>query len=83
MSPLPRGHKGAAIVQAQKLRADNRTGYKGVLEQDGRWRARLGHRSLGLYDTAEDAARAYDLAALALYGPGAWTNAQHTLRDPR
>jgi len=66
-------------------RIDNTSGFKGVSwhKQAARWRAYIalnGHRkSLGLYDTAEDAAHAYDAACIDLYGDFArpnkgWTN---------
>lgn len=80
VSPAPRGLAGAQTQRAA-MRSDNRTGFKGVHAQDGRWRARITYRgrqlSLGLHDTPEDAARAYDKAACDLYGPGAWMNATH------
>lgn len=77
MSPAVRGLAGAA-TQRGRLRSDNRTGYKGVIAQDGRYRAQIAHHgrkiALGMFDTPEDAARAYDVAALQLYGPDAWTD---------
>lgn len=49
--------------------------YKGVhLHACGRWTAQLQHRHLGMFVSEEDAARAYDVAALALFGEFARTN---------
>lgn len=80
MSPAVRGLASAA-TQRGRLRSDNRTGYKGVIAQDGRYRAQIAHDgrkvALGMFDTPEDAAHAYDVAARQLYGPDAWTNATH------
>lgn len=57
----------------------NTSGYKGVnLFRNGRWRATIGHQRkqihLGYFDTAEEAAHAYDAAALELYGQFARPN---------
>jgi hypothetical protein len=62
------------------LRCTNASGFKGVTwhGQRNKWRAQLErdgkHISLGLYFTPEDAARAYDRAALELFGEFALTN---------
>lgn len=52
--------------------------YKGVTRRGDRWRAYITvagkFRSLGPYATAEDAARAYDVAARELFGQYACTN---------
>lgn len=55
------------------------SGFKGVILQDGRWRARIHtadhkHRSLGCFDTPEQAAKAYDEAARKLHGEFAFLN---------
>lgn len=54
------------------------TGYKGVNRSNGRWQARImkeGKRKfLGNFDTPEEAARAYDVAARELHGDFAWLN---------
>lgn len=54
--------------------------YKGVIRRDTRWQARLRTKDgsinlhLGMYDTEEDAALAYDRAARIHYGEFACTN---------
>ena len=61
----------------------NTTGFRGVTMERSRYRARIGaggvYRSLGYYSTPEDAARAYDEAALTIYGKFAWTNFKRDL----
>lgn len=63
-----------------RIRADSRTGFKGVglHGPSGRWRARVmcdgRSRHLGLFDNPEDAARAYDAAAIELFGEFARPN---------
>jgi hypothetical protein len=58
--------------------SDNRSGFKGVSRNRGRWRARIqvvgGELALGRFDTAEGAARAYDAAALLHFGEFARVN---------
>jgi hypothetical protein len=55
----------------QGLRSDNRSGFRGVVLHRGRWEAyiSLNHsrKFLGCFNTAEDAAVAYDRAALELH----------------
>ncbi|MBA8797904.1 hypothetical protein FHW77_001586 [Agrobacterium sp. RC10-4-1] len=55
-------------------RADSSSGYKGVSSQRGRWAARITvngvRRNVGRYGSAEDAARAYDSAAIEAWGRG-------------
>lgn len=58
---------------------NNKCGYRGVCKaENGRWQAQIvkeGHAIyLGNYDTAEDAANAYDSAAAHLAGEFAWRN---------
>ena len=62
-----------------KLSKANKSGYKGVYSQaGGRWYARIRAHGkshyLGLFDSAEDAAKAYDAAARDLHGDFAKTN---------
>jgi hypothetical protein len=64
----------------QRRPRNNRSGFKGVSwRQDiGRWAAHIGVnyrlRHLGMFDTAEDAARAYDTAAIETWGEYASLN---------
>lgn len=57
-------------------RSNNKTGYVGVHweKQTGRYRAMLAKRGLGRFSTVEEAAKAYDAAALVRYGDFARTN---------
>lgn len=62
----------------RRLRASNSSGYRGVKRIGRRWGAGLHAagiaKHLGMFDTAEEAARAYDAAALEAYGDRAILN---------
>jgi hypothetical protein len=67
-------------LRGRKLNRNNKSGYKGVFRPKGcaRWYARIvvdGRQiPLGTYGTAEDAARAYDDAAIRYFGEFARLN---------
>lgn len=56
--------------------AKNTSGFKGVHfnKSANRWVAQLQHKHLGCFATPEEAARAYDEAAVKCHGEFAWTN---------
>ena len=62
----------------QKLRVDSASGYKGVCRNSGKWQAKIRiegkWHSLGLFVDKEDAARAYDAAAIRTFGDFARLN---------
>jgi hypothetical protein len=65
------------VMQRSKFRAHNTSGYRGVTwveRRGGYWQAQIKvdrkHRTLGAFADPEDAARAYDRAALKFFGNG-------------
>jgi len=76
LRPTDQSHNSAN----SKLRKDNATGFKGVgfEPRTGRYRSRIRvqrvQRSLGNFLTPEEAARAYDTAAVAAWGEFARIN---------
>lgn len=68
----------AQNIANQKVSKNNSTGYKGVVKDGNKYRARIGHKGqdihIGVYPTAELAARAYDEQALRLFGEFARLN---------
>lgn len=64
----------------QGIRKNNKSGFKGVswMKSNRKWHAQICCNSkvkhLGFYDEKEDAARAYDKAAIEIHGEFAWTN---------
>ncbi len=61
-----------------RLRTNNVSGYKGVYQEKGLWISQINKYGkttrIGKHQTKEEAARAYDLKAIELYGDFARTN---------
>lgn len=61
------------------------SGYRGVDVMGRRYRARISvndeRRTIGVFDTAIEAAHAYDMEALRLFGPFAFTNFPRFIDD--
>lgn len=59
-----------------KIRCTNTSGYKGVTKFDTRWRAKIDFNKqqihIGIFDTKEKAAEAYNQKALELFGDFAY-----------
>lgn len=53
---------------------DNLCGFKGVSRMRSKFRARIQNKALGVFETAREAAEAYDAAAVSLFGQFAKTN---------
>lgn len=72
--------KRSALDSLSGLRKSGKKKFVGVRERSGRWGAQIREpmqrapRWLGTYNTAEEAARAYDKAPRELYGADATTN---------
>jgi hypothetical protein len=68
----------SGLNQANRRVVLSKSGYKGVTQRAGRWRAYITvggkFQSLGAFATPEEAARAYDAAARELFGEFACTN---------
>lgn len=62
----------------RRLGVNSTSGFKGAWPHKGKWQASIKvagrHRYLGCFGTAEEAARAYDAAAIQLYGEFARLN---------
>jgi len=75
---LRRASRSQNMANRRKLSGSS-SAYKGVsLQSDGKWKAQIGHARrriyLGLFCTADGAARAYDEAARQLFGEFAALN---------
>ena len=61
-------------MQNQGKRPHNTSGYKGVKRAGNKWVAKVSGRIIGRFDTAEEAAHAYDDESRRLYGEFACVN---------
>jgi len=75
---------GTQNMANRDLQSNNTTGYKGVVRHRGKFRARIGDglrkggRHLGIFLTVEEAALAYNTAAVEMYGEFACLNSVGT-----
>ena len=58
----------------QSRATDCKSGYKGVHKFAGKWRVQVQRKQIGMFNTPEEAARAYDKAAREMFGEFASTN---------
>lgn len=62
----------------KRISATNTSGYRGVSRNGGKWIAYIGHqgerKNLGRFESPKEAARAYDEAAISLFGEFATLN---------
>src|SRR5690606_15143094 len=74
LRPATKWHNGGNRM----IEANNKSGIKDVEQSKGRWRAQIkvvGSKiHLGYFDLAEEAARAYDMAAIEAFGEFATLN---------
>jgi hypothetical protein len=77
------GHNAQNVSLEKRLSS---VGYRGVRRKGNKYQASLDFLGeyiyLGVFDTAEQAARAYDSKVIELYGPYGWTNFDNGLYDP-
>ena len=66
--------RSIAYGSKPKLPGTHGSIYKGVKPKRSRWQARIGHTTIGTFDTEQQAALAYDDAARIRYGPFAALN---------
>jgi AP2 domain len=71
-------HLAKPAKSGPRLRSDNATGFRGVYQVGDKFRAQIGFEGkkhkLGYFDTAEEAAKAYDASAHKFLGSFAKTN---------
>lgn len=61
-------------INAHNIVVSNSSGFRGVSKSKHKWRAECGQRHLGVFDTKEAAAAAYNQEAIRIYGEDALTN---------